>query len=263
MEVTLHARGLRDVLQDAVLFYRHNFMDIVTIAAIAGAAVASVGIGLGAMFNTAFSNIFEHLGRSTANPLEALSAVMGSQALPAAVLFFLSFFVISAVMTGALAYAVSERFAGRRISVARAYAASLGPVIPIATMALLFGASVGFLSVTILGLPLAAYLAVQWLFSCEALAVEKQGFLTAIQRSAHLARGSEWRLFGIMGTVCAAGAAVSFLLLWVPYVGPLAVGLFVWPLIILASVLLYFDMRVRKEGLTVWELARQMVTSEG
>ncbi len=261
MEVTLHTRGLRDVLRDAVLVYRHNFLDILTIAAIAGAALTFVGTALGAIFRSAFSSLFDYFGRP-GGPAEPITTAAESQVLLATVLFCLAFFVISAVLTGALAYALSERLAGRRISVTRAYAASLGPFLPTVAMALLFGVTVGFLSITVVGLPLAAYLAVQLLFGCEAVAVERRGFFTALVRSVHLARGNEWRLFGIMLTVCLVGIGVSFPLLWVPYVGPLAVGLFVWPCVLLASILLYYDIRVRKEGLTVWEHARQMVTRE-
>lgn len=262
MEVRLRARSLRDVLLDAALVYRHNFVDVLAIAAIAGTALAFIGTALGAIFNRAFSSVFDYFGQTAIGAVKPITVTVGSQEFLAVALFGLAFFVISSVMTGALAYAVSERFAGRRISVSRAYAASLGPFLSTLALALLFSVTVGFLSVTVVGLPLAAYLAVQLLFTCEAVAVEKHGFFSALARSARLVQGNGWRVLGIMLAVCLVGLAVSLLLLWVPYVGPLAIGLFVWPFVVLASILLYYDARVRKEGLTVWELAREMVTSE-
>jgi hypothetical protein len=122
------------------------------------------------------------------------------------------------------------------------------------------------------------YLGVRWTLAVAAMMAEDLGPIKGLGRSWNLVRGSWWRTFGILLVVgimqAVIGYALGFLFgliagavtsgdvqLAVIAVGSTILGALVSPITTIAVVLFYFDLRVRKEGLDLDQLAQQ--TSPG
>jgi hypothetical protein len=122
------------------------------------------------------------------------------------------------------------------------------------------------------------YLAVRWTLTVAAMMAEDIGPIRGIGRSWNLVRGRWWRTFGILLVVGIMQSVIGYALgfffgliavaltsgdvqLAVVAVGSTILGALVSPITTIAVVLLYFDLRVRKEGLDLDQLAQQ--TSPG
>lgn|SRR4051794_14701834 len=128
-----------------------------------------------------------------------------------------------------------------------------------------FVAVLGGLAVTapfLLGLVLIPAIVIGvWLTQvAPVLAIEDTRYLAAARRSKQLVSGAWWRVVGILGLVNVVGALASFAIV-LPFAGasydtsrPAAVvagavaSLLVTPVTSLVAALLYFDLRLRKEG---------------
>jgi hypothetical protein len=124
------------------------------------------------------------------------------------------------------------------------------------------------------------YLAVRWCVSLPAMMAEDVGPIRGLGRSWYLVKGMWWRTLGIILIVIVAYIVIDFALLAlfgvvtaiIPAIGTDArsglataattlVDALVAPLFPIVLTLLYFDLRVRKEGLDLDQLAQQ--TSPG
>jgi hypothetical protein len=115
------------------------------------------------------------------------------------------------------------------------------------------------LGLTVIGIPLAVWLFVRWLFVQDAIILRGLGLRDALRWSRTVVRGAWWRTLG------AAALLVGITLVTVPVVGfamilftglPLSVvdvfGAIVFalavPSLVIARVLLYLDLETRREG---------------
>ena len=122
------------------------------------------------------------------------------------------------------------------------------------------------------------YLGVRWSLSVAAMTAEDIGPIRGMGRSWNLVSGSWWRTFGILLIVGIMYLIISYGLLIlfgviaalvatgdfeaaVVQVGSTLLGAVLSPIVYIAVTLLYFDLRVRKEGLDLDQLAQQ--TSAG
>lgn len=125
--------------------------------------------------------------------------------------------------------------------------------------------------------PLALWIAIRWSVSVPALLAEGVGPVVAIRRSWRLTHGSWWRIFGILAVVVIIqlvlntilGALALPLAALVPFVPPLVRGTLgltvstlgtavITPVLYLCFVLIYFDLRIRKESFDLDQLAAQV-----
>ncbi|MDP9247663.1 MAG: glycerophosphoryl diester phosphodiesterase membrane domain-containing protein [Candidatus Dormibacteraeota bacterium] len=144
----------------------------------------------------------------------------------------------------------------------------------------------GLLGVSLLGvvllplffcLPVFVWILVRWSMAVPALLAERRGPVQAIRRSWELTRGHWWRLFGILLVVVLIqlvmnsllGAAGLPIAIVIPFVSNLVRGAvavtvstlgtaLVTPILYLCVVLLYFDLRIRKESFDLDQLAAQV-----
>jgi len=125
------------------------------------------------------------------------------------------------------------------------------------------------LSLVLIGLPLLVYVLVVWFFYTQAIIIEGQGPVAALLRSWALVRGTWWRVFGIgivfvlvLG-IAGVFAAIPGLILFMANetLGNLLVSastVLVAPIAYVGATLVYFDLRVRKEGYNVEMLRREL-----
>lgn len=153
---------------------------------------------------------------------------------------------------------------------------------------LLYWIVVVFLSVSIIGIPFAIYFLTRWSFYIQAAMVEKPSATNALKRSSELVKGAWWRVFGIIiaiwliyfmidvilitsATLIFASSGIASEVdlweiirqtLWEPHVqleGILhllhaiqtAISALTMPITAIGFTLLYFDLRIRKEGFDI------------
>jgi hypothetical protein len=176
------------------------------------------------------------------------------------------------VAISAVAYAVSQLYLGRPISAAGSYVAVMENGISLLVNTLIFYGALtvgGILTFFVIGIPVLLFLVVVWPFYVQAVVIEGRGPFHALMRSLELVRGSWWRVFGILvvfvvilfaiGSVASVPGSLLFQLQ--PTLGYLAIviaGALLRLTLYIGATLLYFDLRIRKEGLTLEQLAEDV-----
>ena len=174
----------------------------------------------------------------------------------------------SGVVSGALAYAISERYLGRNITAQEAIRAALQRWGRLA-----FGLWARWLLVSFGAILLLVGAVYAFIFSFAMIPViilEKQGINAAWTRSRELARGMKGHVFGAL--------CIAYLVLFVVFVtvafmlGGMLFGtneralqvmqsgvqIVVSPFVVATEVLLYYDLRIRKEGFDIEHMAASM-----
>ncbi|HPP73560.1 MAG TPA: hypothetical protein PLU88_00330 [Armatimonadota bacterium] len=119
---------------------------------------------------------------------------------------------------------------------------------------------------------LAAYFVFRFIFAFTTCVVENRNYGKALSRSWQLSDKHGWRVLGILiiiyliiTFVSAPLTLFSSLISFIPYIGPIIAGVVyalletvVTPMASIVVVLLYYDLRIRKEGFDLQMLARDM-----
>ena len=188
------------------------------------------------------------------------------------VLLSLIALAISFLANGAIIHAVAQKYSGQDVNAGRSIgqawnrAASLTLAYSVISLALLVSAILMFL---IVGIPLFFYFLVGWFFAGQAIMIERKRPIDALERSRVLVAGTWWRVFGIgvffalalLGAVIAASlviALVSFDNSGLVTVLEAVTGALIFPMVPIGATLVYFDLRVRKEGYTLQALGAEV-----
>jgi hypothetical protein len=185
----------------------------------------------------------------------------------------LQLLVVAPLLAGAMARATAELYMGRRPGIADTMNYAIGRLGSLLLVTILFSLSVagGFLLLIIPGI-------IFWVrlnFSTIAVVVEDARGRKALGRSWNLTRNHSWRIFG---TLLLAGliAAVTNAILLAPFnvlgwtglsggfarlISESIANILTQPFTALVATLLYFDLRIRKEGLDLAIMARDLGTS--
>jgi len=184
---------------------------------------------------------------------------------------FAATIVFMPAMNGALIGGTVQHVVQGKINYGQAYRMAFRRLGTLILAALLQGLALLVISITVIGIPAAIYLAVRWAFVFQAVVIEGHGVEDAFSRSSALVKGRWWRVFGLLLIwvliMAAVNSAVSFPLALLPVLSNIlqfALELFVTPLMVIFTTLLFFDLRSRKEEFTPEILAVDMgLTQEG
>jgi hypothetical protein len=186
--------------------------------------------------------------------------------------------VLVPFVEGAITLAAIDIALGRPATLASTFSQVLRRYWPLLGLALL-----GVLLVPLFFcLPVFLWILVRWSVAVPTLLAERRGPIQAIQRSWELTRNNWWRLFGILAVVVLIQLVLNWILgiaalpvaILIPFVsnlvrGSVAVAVstlgaaVVTPIIYLCVVLLYFDLRIRKESFDLDQLAAQVSRGPG
>ena len=270
---SLQPMELMDILDTVFSLYRNHFRLILGICTVY--FVLRLGVGLFTGISTFF---LESSGMQ--------GLVIAIDLVVAWFSFLIVFFSLGALLfIGARIYLGEHITAGAAFGqVARRFSSYLGSV-------LLWILVVAVLAITIIGIPFAIYFGIRWSFYGQAVLIEEASATSALKRSRELVRGAWWRVFGIMLAIFLLSfmieAVLQFFLLfafgfaevisaedgvlemfqrmatpelaaWDGLVAYIihslintAVAGLLLPLMPISVTLLYFDLRVRKEGFDV------------
>ena len=123
---------------------------------------------------------------------------------------------------------------------------------------ILAGLAILGMSITIVGIPFAIYFGVRWTFIWQAALLEGAGPRAALSRSSDVVNGDWWRVVGIIFVVGIIVGAISSVLSFIPIIGTIIGTILSTPIAIAGATLLYYDLRVRKEGYNLEALAEEV-----
>jgi len=265
VESRLRPLSAGDIVDEAIGLYRRNFKLFLSIGAVVLVPAGVIQLILALLAGESGLNVF------------TISSLLW---------WFLSI-VVAAIgyvaVISTMAIAASERWLERPMTVGEAYSRAFSRIGPLVGLVLIYGLVVVGLSVTVIGIPFAIYLLVAWLLSVQVLLVEGAGVRAALGRSRELVAGHWWRVVGIVfllliiqavisafftlpatifgfGSLFSdpTGTDVSPLVIALDAIGSTAGQIVVGPIAYCAYILLYYDLRVRKEGLDIELTARSL-----
>jgi len=265
----LRPLGLGEVLDDIFRVYRRHFGLLCGIALVLSVPTYVIQLVSGTADQIGFAtSIIGQLTRPAAligenPPAPPNLALVGLMYL---VVIVVVPFTMGAVTWAAIALALGQPVSVRSAlrAVARRYWALLG-------LAVLYV----LLTPVALCLPVFIWLVVRWAVAVPAMLAEGIGPIRALDRSWTLTRGHWWRLFAILLVAYLLSSAVQGALsvfafpiaVVVPFIPQIVRGaivltmttasqVIVLPVVYLAVVLLYFDLRIRREDFDLDQLAR-------
>jgi hypothetical protein len=256
----LPSRNASDILNETFVIYGENLWRLVQIAAVIQVPVGLLSLLVGTgRFGYASSAIAGHAGL--------------------------------VLVYGAVVSAVGQHYVSGNVSVRRAFASVSGRLVSLALVAIVLplilvpaaaivpfvdGPLVGLLGLIVLAI--AVGLMVFWPMAVPCVMTQRLKAAAALRRSIRLVLGSWCRVLGIMVLVLLVAVGLGIVLslplalMSIPLetepatwdgrlfqaIGGTLVTVAVLPLLAVASTLLYYDLRVRKEGYGIDALVREM-----
>jgi len=275
---------LPELLDELFRLYRRHFSLIIGVALLVAVPglVWQLVTGTYRLTASSYANLLTTPGSATPTfSSQQLQNLSGAFALAG-----LGGLILVPFSIGAVTRAVTDVALGRPATIGSVLRETLARYFPllgfVALVFLIFivwviAVAIGFVLLVVPGLAVVfggVYLAVRWSLSVAAMMAEDIGPIRGMSRSWNLVSGQWWRTLGIILIVlimrAIIGAALGFLFgiiagvaasgdiqLAVVAVGSTILGAIISPLVTIAIVLLYFDLRVRKEGLDLDQLAQQ------
>jgi len=260
MSTTLNPRNIGGILGDTFRIYGRNFWKLLAITAIVlgvlGVIEIIAGPGLLSLVITGVA-------------IEALTGWI----IAGLIILMVAYILGSILMGGALIHAVSEQYLRQRISIGQAYGFAwrrLGDMIGVSILAFLAIGGIIAVSVSVaifsqvgwilvvVGSCASIYLMIRWIFILPAALLEGLGPTATLSRSSGLVKKNWWRVLGIMLVVALISGAISAILGIIPVVGAIIGSILVTPIYTIATTLLYYDLRVRKEEYSLEVLASEL-----
>jgi hypothetical protein len=266
--VPLRLRPLEigDVLDETFRMYRRHFLLLAGTSVVGSIPLAALsGYGYFALFN-------ELLSQSTSgNPADFGTFAPGLASLAVGVVVN---FLVQPLLYGAVNFAVCQSALGRPVTLwsvlrgaLRKYPQVLGLLLLISLM------GIGFCL-----FPLWIWILVGWVAVLPIMFVEDTGLIAAMGRSWRLVQGRWWRTFFILLLVFVLNYVVylalggffylGYILMQLvlsPYLslalyqaGVILASALTFPVLQIALVLIYFDLRVRREALDLFQMAQRV-----
>ena len=269
--VPLRLRPLEigDVLDETFRMYRRHFALFAGISVIFSIPLAALsGYGYFALFNFAATQA------TSSNPGDVNSFLASLSPLAAGVLVNVA---VLPLLYGGVSYAVCQSAIGNPVTLWGALRGAFRRYFQV----LLYYVLLGLMVVAFCLFPLWIWISVNWIVVLPAMFVENTGLFASMGRSWRLVQGRWWRTFFILLLVFVLNYVVSLALgaflylgqvlltiLLSPYVAlaiyegaVVLVSALVNPVLLIAIVLIYFDLRIRKEALDLFQLAQQVTVS--
>jgi len=252
-----------DLLDETFRMYRRHFFLFAGISVILSIPLAA---SAGFSFFTLFNNFAQ---QAASNQPPDLGPTLASLS----VLLVLAI-VLYPLLYGAITHAACESALGRPVTFWGALRAAFRRYLPIVGYFLLI---VG-MSLLFCVFPLWIWIGVRWIVWMPVMFVENLGLGAALGRSWRLVEGRWWRTFLILflmyiliqvvatalqaflylGQLLLQAVLSSYLSLAISEATGILVSSLVAPILQIAIVLIYFDLRVRREGLDLFQLAERV-----
>jgi len=258
-----------DLLDETFRMYRRHFLLFAGISVI-------LAIPSAALVGLVFASLSSVVGETGQTDFAAFTPFLES--LGAAVIVSV---VILPFTQGAVMYAACESALGRPVTAGGVFVGVLRRYFPLLGYWLLF-ALTGYLAAALCLVPLVlwAWVFVLWSVATPAMFVENIGLAAAMSRSRYLVQGRWWRTFLVLllmvvvwylsrvalgaflqlGQVLLTNVFSPFIVSAIALAGSQLVGALVTPVLQITIVLIYFDLRVRREALDLFQMAYRIAS---
>lgn len=270
LRARLRPMGIGDILDETFRLYRANFVLFLSIVAVleVPAQIIATLISLAApqplQVVPGQSLTQDQTNQLISTNLSAISFTsIGS--------LIASF--ASVVIAAALAWAVSNRYLGRTVTVGEAYRAVTGRIVTLVVAGIWVGVRLGLMAVTVIGIPFAIYFGVSWALLSQTIVLEGNGIGGASRRSRELVQGYWWKTLGLflvlLLLIAIVGGIVGGVFVAVVSgadyetkrivtgVAQLIVSVLLTPIQIVATTLLFYDLKIRKEAFDLEAMVQQ------
>ncbi|TMB88621.1 MAG: hypothetical protein E6J18_08740 [Chloroflexi bacterium] len=255
-----------DLLDETFRMYRRHFFLFAGISVILSIPLAALA-GYG--FFSLFSSLVAQTG--TDQPVDFTTL---TPSLTAFALFLVLNIALYPLLYGSITYAVCESALGRPVTLWGALRGALRRYFQILGFLVL----IGLMAFVFCLLPLWIWIWVGWIAVMPVMFIENTGLIAAMGRSWRLVEGRWWHtlliVFLIVVLIYVVSAALgaflylgqtllqiilsSYLGLGIAEAANIIVSALINPILQIAIVLIYFDLRVRKEGLDLFQLAEHV-----
>lgn len=259
-----------DLLDETFRMYRRHFVLFAGISVILSIPAAALS---GYTYYSLFGALLQQVGIGQQLDLNSLRATLGAIAVGVLVNLALVPFLY-----GAVTYAACESALGREVTaggVVRGVMRRYFQIFGYALLILLMG-------IAFCLFPLWTWILVGWSVVMPIMFIENAGLIPALGRSWRLVEGRWWRTFlmiflivilfyvarlaldafVVLGQVVLQIVLSSVTAGWIFAAATAVVDSIVAPLIQIAIVLIYFDLRVRREGLDLFQLAQRVAAPQ-
>lgn len=275
LRARLQPMGIGDILDETLSLYRENFLLVLGTIAVIEVPLQIIIV----IFSLSLANVAPAAPQTGASTTATTPNISTGTAIGLSV-FGLALALITivafTVMTGALAIVISRRYLGRATTVGEAYRAAFSR----AGALILAGIWVAIRIVLLLlacfvlvGIPFLIYFGVAWALVSQVIVLEGVDGFAASRRSRELMRGFWWKTLGVL---IVTGLLVAILSQAVPTViggavesavpsevgraivnGIIAllIGLLLQPVQFIATTLLFYDLKMRKESFDLGAMA--------
>jgi membrane-anchored glycerophosphoryl diester phosphodiesterase (GDPDase) len=256
----LRQMGIGELIDGSIKLYRRDWLALMGIVAFVLVPVTFVeAVVAQNVLGSAFESPFP--SQETANQLVIVSVVF----------LAVQFLIVQPFLIAAVARAAADAYLGERVTIGRTYRFALSRLPAILWITILSSVLtiIGFILLIIPGIIIAIRLAL----APPVFVVEDVRGTKAIGRSWRLTAGHTWRVLGTLvlsGLIATIGASIitiptEFIAQsmgpdgWlVSTFGSTLASVLIEPFSMLIVVLLYFDLRVRKEGYDIEVMAREL-----
>ncbi len=250
----LRPRGVGEILGDAFALYRRHWQNLIVIVAVIVIPLSLVQVLIGdAWIRNGFGNDRVADGRLFGGALAGLVLAATS-------------ILMWTILTGAITRAAAGTFLGRDLEIGESYRFGLARFWSIVLVGVLSTLAIvgGFILLIIPGFIVLAHLTC----TVPALVIEGKRGREALRRSWNLVRDFGWKVFG---TIIVAGliSGVVNSVLTAPFshnwaarsLAAAIASVLTMPYMALVGVLIYLDLRVRKEQYSAAELDRDLAST--
>lgn len=273
LRARLRPMGVGDILDETFRLYRDNFVLFAAIVAVLEVPAQIIATLITLPAPQALQPVpGQFLTQDQTNQILSTNlSLLGYTSIGALVTTF-----AGVIIAGVLAWAVSNRYLGRTVTAGEAYRTVSGRISTLVLASLWVGVRIflmSLLSVIIIGIPLIIYFGVAWVFLSQTIVLEGNGIGAASQRSRELVRGYWWKTLGLWLVVILLVAIIGGILGGIftavvsgtgyetqriaTGVGRLIAGVLLTPIQIVATTLLFYDLKIRKEAFDLEAMVQQ------
>ena len=179
-------------------------------------------------------------------------------------LYLLIATIVNALMANVLIYSIGRQYFEDKLSFSKAINAGLKKIVVVILVGLLRGIVIFVLVLTIIGIPLAIYFAIKWLFATHVILFEGKSVSESLSRSSDLAKNNWWRILVYIIIIAIIVGIISAIFSWIEIgefeLGTLIASIITLPITAISTTLIYFTLRVEKEQYNVDRLRIDMAT---
>lgn len=254
-QLDLRPMNVGDILDVTFRLYRDRFVQFVTIALVVYVPLALV-LGLYQVYMQSFGQ------RGQVRP-EDVAPMLATLCVGSAGVMLLTL-VFSSLCQGALVHNISAGYLGEELSARDSYARAAPRLLRLLGAQIIVGLAVmvGFFLCVVPGVIFTLWF---WLVA-PAIMLEDRGVIASLERSRELMRGNLGKGFVLWLVVIvlqfAVGGALGVILTAVPWPHPFFAAFlqnvlqaFILPIQLAPAILLYYDLRIRKEAFDLEQLA--------